>query len=54
MSFGRIFYSILIFSTFILSGIARFNELIDLGDFLIILMLEIGFLGLINREVEGE
>ena len=47
---NRIFYSILIFTAFIVGIIARLNDLISLGDFLILLMLEMGFLALINKE----
>ena len=46
----NISYSLLICVAFCLSIIARFTESIDLGDFLILLMLEIGFLAIINKE----
>ena len=44
------FYNIMIFCAFIIGFISHHIRLIDTGDFLILLMLEIGFLALINKE----
>jgi len=47
--FNSIDFSVMIFLTFIISVFARFMNLIDLGDFLILLMLVLGFLALMNK-----
>lgn len=45
-----VFYSIMILCAFIIGFISHHIKLINTGDFLILLMLEIGFLALINKE----
>lgn len=47
---NNIVFSILIFVIFTLGFINYLIKLIDTGDLLILLMLEVGFLALINKE----